>query len=55
VLHGLAEGLGVRRVKSASEWVIRSTERMQEYVQELEKSIEPAGEAMREWYSANQG
>jgi DNA-binding MurR/RpiR family transcriptional regulator len=53
VLHGLAEGLSLRRVKSVADWMVGSTQRMQEYVEELEKSIGPMTEAMKEWYSAN--
>ena len=54
VLHGLAEGLSLRRVGSVKDWVIESTKRMQAYVQELEKGIGLMGEVMMEWYSANQ-
>jgi DNA-binding MurR/RpiR family transcriptional regulator len=54
VLHALAEGLATRRVESAKDWVTKSTQRMREYVEEIEKSIEPMSEAMAGWYSANQ-
>jgi DNA-binding MurR/RpiR family transcriptional regulator len=54
MLHGLAEGLALRRVESVADWVTKSTERMRDYVEELEKSIGPMAEAMEGWYSANQ-
>jgi len=52
VLHGLVEGLTLRRVESVTDWLIGSTQRMQEYVEELEKNIGPMTETMKEWYSA---
>jgi len=52
MLHGLAEGLAVRRVESLTGWVNKTTQRTQEYVQEIEKSIESMRNAMREWYPA---
>jgi DNA-binding MurR/RpiR family transcriptional regulator len=54
LLHALGEGLALRRVESVTDWVKTSAQRMQEYIEELDKNIEPMTESMERWVSANQ-
>jgi DNA-binding MurR/RpiR family transcriptional regulator len=46
VLHGLMQGLTLRRVDSVTDWVIKTNQLMRSYVEELEKSVEPMRQAM---------
>jgi DNA-binding MurR/RpiR family transcriptional regulator len=39
VLHGLIQGLTLRRVDSATQWVLETHQLVQEYAEELQKSI----------------
>jgi DNA-binding MurR/RpiR family transcriptional regulator len=46
VLHGLVQGLTLRRVDTATGWVMQTDRLLQEYVEELEKSIPSMREVM---------
>jgi DNA-binding MurR/RpiR family transcriptional regulator len=46
VLHGLMQALTLRRVTSVTNWVVKTNQLMREYVEELEKSVEPMRDAM---------
>jgi DNA-binding MurR/RpiR family transcriptional regulator len=48
VLHGLHQGLTVRRVDAARQWVAHTDQFFQEYVEELEKANPSMREVMRE-------
>jgi DNA-binding MurR/RpiR family transcriptional regulator len=46
VLHGLMQALTLRRVTSVTGWVVKTNQLMRDYVEELEKSVEPMRDAM---------
>jgi DNA-binding MurR/RpiR family transcriptional regulator len=46
VLHGLMQGLTLRRVESVTDWIVKTNQLMRDYVDELEKSVDPMREAM---------
>jgi DNA-binding MurR/RpiR family transcriptional regulator len=46
VLHGLMQALTLRRIGSVTEWVTKTNQLMRDYVDELEKSVEPMKQAM---------
>lgn len=53
VLHGLLQALTIRRGDNAAEWVMRTDQLLQAYVQELEKGI-PSMRDMMAAYSSEQ-
>ena len=46
VLHGLIQALTLRRITSVTDWVLKTNQLMRDYVDELEKSVEPMRQAM---------
>jgi hypothetical protein len=54
VLHGLIQALTLRRVDSVTDWVMKTNRLMREYVDEMEKSVEPMREAMLGYDRPNQ-
>jgi DNA-binding MurR/RpiR family transcriptional regulator len=54
VLHGLIQALTLRRVDSVTDWVMKTNRLMREYVDEMEKSVEPMRQAMLGYDRPNQ-
>jgi DNA-binding MurR/RpiR family transcriptional regulator len=46
VLHGLMQALTLRRINSVTDWMLKTNQLMRDYVDELEKSVEPMRQAM---------
>jgi DNA-binding MurR/RpiR family transcriptional regulator len=54
VLHGLSQGVALRRVESTTEWMLQTNRLMRAYVEELEKSVPAMRDAMTGYNSSQQ-